>query len=569
MSILVPGYLKWDGLKYIIVPSTDSGAAGGDLSGTYPNPLVAKLHGNPVSGTALGAAQDGYVLTWVNGSAQYQAKPASGGGGGGGAPSTVLIMRDGGVASGNVYTSWTTLMAARGAIVGPATIVVDYSVTGSLTIPAGIWNLGGNTCVVGYGLGYTEVPLGAQLLDASEFVNIGSLYLSSDGGMSALAFTYLPFTSTPQLVPHLDFIDTHVISLTSPAGIKLAKIYPASTAAPMLRLYGASIIKSHFGTYVFDADYTQVELYDISSIESDAFAGANTVIYVDWMATCNSNQPSAVTPNIQSPNTIGTFASATVGSILTKIDGYSANWISGITLAEETVINGNYSVLPTDEVIAVYYGDSASNTLITLEASPSTGRIVTIKDASFGVISVNGANSFPITIDGNGHTIDGASTLVIDDDAGWITLVYVTDTFGLNEWCVVSRSVPGWNNVKSLKQKTVTTSNATITGIAILKIPDDKATTFDFVVKGKKQSDGYSYSKQFHLDYLRVGGASAVAAANPDIAANNIGAPTWPGVSLSLGGASVGVDQNLTVSVQGNVSTNIDWIIIPQRMTVP
>ncbi len=53
---------------------------GGDVTGTTATSVVAKIQGNPVINTVLGASQDGYVLTWANSAIQWQAKPASGGG---------------------------------------------------------------------------------------------------------------------------------------------------------------------------------------------------------------------------------------------------------------------------------------------------------------------------------------------------------------------------------------------------------------------------------------------------------------------------------------------------------
>jgi hypothetical protein len=63
--------LEWNGTYWspANIPTTlpPSGPASGDLSGTYPSPKVSAIGGNSVNGfQVLTSAQDGYVLTWYN-----------------------------------------------------------------------------------------------------------------------------------------------------------------------------------------------------------------------------------------------------------------------------------------------------------------------------------------------------------------------------------------------------------------------------------------------------------------------------------------------------------------------
>jgi hypothetical protein len=52
-----------------------SQAMGGDVTGTTAAAVVVNIQGNQVLSGALGASQDGYVLTWHNASSQWQALP--------------------------------------------------------------------------------------------------------------------------------------------------------------------------------------------------------------------------------------------------------------------------------------------------------------------------------------------------------------------------------------------------------------------------------------------------------------------------------------------------------------
>ncbi len=123
----------------------------------------------------------------------------------------------------------------------------------------------------------------------------------------------------------------------------------------------------------------------------------------------------------------------------TSEDGYVELQNAGVTVASAgfnkfihnqgfrrnvTLISGNYPVQASDELIVA---TSLSGSItVTLPASPFLGDTYTVKDAT-GTASAN-----HIQVNGNGNTIDGASTNTISTDYGALVV-----TFTGSSWSIV------------------------------------------------------------------------------------------------------------------------------------
>lgn len=106
-------------------------SAGGDLSGSFPNPTVAKINGKAVASTAPNSGQ---VLTW-NGTAWAPASPANGGSGGGG----ILFYFNQGTAPDNPITGipGTPKELGRVAEINQTTLTSDALSTTQFDLIAG------------------------------------------------------------------------------------------------------------------------------------------------------------------------------------------------------------------------------------------------------------------------------------------------------------------------------------------------------------------------------------------------------------------------------------------------
>lgn len=72
------GLYTYQSGTWVSVTGSSSFTAGGDLTGTSTNQTVIAIQGNAIESGTLNSTEDGYVLTWVNASSQWQPKPTLG-----------------------------------------------------------------------------------------------------------------------------------------------------------------------------------------------------------------------------------------------------------------------------------------------------------------------------------------------------------------------------------------------------------------------------------------------------------------------------------------------------------
>jgi hypothetical protein len=82
-----------------------------------------------------------------------------------------FVFRPGAPTSGNVYGTWAELVAAASSQQGTKEVYFDDSVA-DCEIPAGTWDLGGYTRLVGRSKGYASDPCECLLLDGARLINV-------------------------------------------------------------------------------------------------------------------------------------------------------------------------------------------------------------------------------------------------------------------------------------------------------------------------------------------------------------------------------------------------------------
>jgi len=198
--------------------------------------------------------------------------------------------------------------------------------------------------------------------------------------------------------------------------------------------------------------------------------------------------------------------------------------INGVTTARsETIITapGNYAALPADYVITINK-ITPEITTVTLPASPSTSQSYIIKDGA------GNAASFPITIDGNGKTVDGQTTQILDIDYESAELI-----FNGTEWNVIG-SVKEFNGVEG---PGVSFDNAIVrfNGTSGQIVQNTPATISDAGVVA-----GLSIDTAGALNILKVNGTSLTAVSGT----GNVVLATAPSLSNAVVGTQPAGDNS-------------------------
>lgn len=300
-------------------------------------------------------ATAGQVLTMVD----------SGGGGNpratwqtpssGGSPSSILVYKPGGVATGNIYTNWATLMTARNAVSGPATIYIDDTITSPAVIPSGGYNLNGNTNIIGikgpsavthggsapFASGMTQLSLasGAILFDPRTF---------RDLEIQAVGQSIQATGTGTHITVNVDCYD--VVFEAPSASTPIFSTYVQSgTKNSVVNLYGSSYVASVGASHpvFFDLNFstanTIFNLYDQSYIDN------NTLQYISTGRTLdiNINTGAAVfnttqtnTTNAVSVTGVSVTGSPTTGQLLTATSASAATW-------QTAAAGGGYNTIAT------------------------------------------------------------------------------------------------------------------------------------------------------------------------------------------------------------------------------
>lgn len=231
-------------------------------------------------------------------------------------------------AAGNIYSTWSLLMAARNNIIGAATIIIDTSFTSPAVITPGVWNLQpysstgvySPTKIIGQGNSnnnvnnLTSLQVQGTLLNPSYFENLAILGIS--GGAINTSSSVLAFTAQNTTFGN----SSGTPLMTSPGGT--------------IDLYGDSTFQNPESSFILrnsTGGTTILNLHDNAQI----VAGSVAITSGSAHLVVNIQSPLAYYQPMQQPGTDGITAGSVVVNYGNLASSNATSPFSGGTLGTQ------------------------------------------------------------------------------------------------------------------------------------------------------------------------------------------------------------------------------------------
>ena len=381
-NFLTPGYVRWDGTKFITDPNVKVvGSVGGDLSGNYPTPIVVGIQGYPISQTV---PVDGNLLSWVAADGRWEPKILSdnemsgitwsGDLSGTGVSPNVINIHGASVPASGALTTGNVLQVTGTSALSYAAI----NLAGGSNFVTGVLPIGNQASqtMAGDVTGTTAVNKVVTLTGAAGLINVPTAAIEM-GLHSAVAQSGLirfgnVFNTNAQLISARDTtnnIDVNLISSTNAGLGALVTFGGVGVAYAQVtgEVYGAALIYGGSGSSLSQTSSNTIQ----SSINTGFNVVSRTGLFTfdsdanltGWQFNINTVQQLNIsTTSITTiPATFG-FAAATTTPIIRQV-ATSGTSITGQSL---TILAQNVSGTTTtggDLILSSGSGSSAAGTL--------------------------------------------------------------------------------------------------------------------------------------------------------------------------------------------------------------